>query len=547
MSPSLTPVSLRYGRKSHLDQELATAQEEIGMQLEPLALTVDLLDAFARSAQRFAARLAPDDQARWRQIVMRAATVAPEAGGQAGATASGVPDPRDIDWTAVWQLPTLIAPLLPERALVRSFRDQPTAGLTAGAANGMAFAGRLAMWCESLDPPQQAMVADLLVRAGGDDEDEAVSPLLEATGRAFSGDLFAPVEFFDYQNVVRTLQDHPVADIQPDGLRSHSESDPIALLVVHHRATEARFAVLTAMLVSCSPDATRGAGAAPDTVQSLLTTLEEDLEAHIHVEEEVLFPRLREAAAPWDGNLINQMIAGHDQIRRKWKEVEAAFATKNRDTASGIERPSVEQTVAALQHMVHTHFQNEEDLVFRLAPELLSPDTLAAIGRELTATTSITEDADMAESHNPTPPLRGETTGTSERPSRRVAAPVLAFDLLAEIDQLHQETGWIGGERDGKTLVKEPDFRIVLTAMKSGTRMAQHEAAARVSIQVLIGKLVVSIYDQTTELTEGNLLVLDRDISHDVVALVDSAFLLTLAWPERAEDASPSSSSPDPA
>lgn len=146
-----------------------------------------------------------------------------------------------------------------------------------------------------------------------------MSPLLEATGRAFSGDLFAPVDFFDHQNVVRTLQDHPAAEIPPDRLRSHVESGPIALLVVHHRATEARFAMLTAMLVSCSPDATRGAGAAPDTVQSLLTTLEEDLEAHIHVEEEVLFPRLREAAAPWDGNLIDQMIAGHDQIRRKWE------------------------------------------------------------------------------------------------------------------------------------------------------------------------------------------------------------------------------------
>ena len=225
--------------------------------------------------------------------------------------------------------------------------------------------------------------------------------------------------------------------------------------------------------------------------------------------------------------------------------MEAAFATKNRDTASGIERPSVEQTVAALQHTVHTHFQNEEDLVFRLAPELISPDTLAAIGREITATTSITEEADMTESQRPEPPLRGRTTGTPERPARQVAAPVLAFDLLAEIDQLHQETRWLGGERGGKTLVKEPDFRIVLTAMKSGTRMAQHEAAARVSIQVLIGKLVVSIHDETTELTEGHLLVLDRDIRHDVVALVDSAFLLTLAWPERSEDMSQGSRFPE--
>ncbi len=147
----------------------------------------------------------------------------------------------------------------------------------------------------------------------------------------------------------------------------------------------------------------------------------------------------------------------------------------------------------------------------------------------------------MNESENTQPPLRGETTGTPERPARQVSAPVLAFDLPAEIEHLHQESGWIDGERDGKTLVKEPDFRIVLTAMKSGTRLAQHKTVARVSIQVLSGRIAASVNGQTTEHSVGHLLVLDREIPHEVVALVDSAFLLTLAWPERSEDAEPGS------
>jgi len=186
---------------------------------------------------------------------------------------------------------------------------------------------------------------------------------------------------------------------------------------------------------------------------------------------------------------------------------------------------------------VRSHFQSEEDLVFRLAPELLGQGTLGAVAREMAAAITRKE-ADMTESQRPEPMLRGRTTGTSERPARQVAAPVLAFDLPAEIERLHHESGWLSGERDGKTLVKEPDFRIVLTAMKSGTRLAQHEAAARVSIQVLSGQLAVSVHGETTEMTAGHLLVLDRDIPHDVVAQVDSAFLLTLAWPERGEDAS---------
>jgi hypothetical protein len=36
-------------------------------------------------------------------------------------------------------------------------------------------------------------------------------------------------------------------------------------------------------------------------------------------------------------------------------------------------------------------------------------------------------------------------------------------------------------------------------------------------------------------LPAGRMLVLDRSLPHDVVAIEDSAFLLTIAWPEGAE------------
>ncbi len=37
------------------------------------------------------------------------------------------------------------------------------------------------------------------------------------------------------------------------------------------------------------------------------------------------------------------------------------------------------------------------------------------------------------------------------------------------------------------------------------------------------------------DLPVGRLLVLDRAMPHDVVAIEDSAFLLTIAWPEGEE------------
>lgn len=145
----------------------------------------------------------------------------------------------------------------------------------------------------------------------------------------------------------------------------------------------------------------------------------------------------------------------------------------------------------------------------------------------------------MAEYESQPPPLRGRTTGTPANPARDLAAPALAFDLPAEIERLHQEAGWTSGERAGKTLVKEPDFRVVLTVMKRGSRLPRHETDGRISIHVLSGTLTVRAREQPTEMSAGHVLVLDRNISHEVDAREDCAFLLTIAWPERNEDVLP--------
>ena len=60
-----------------------------------------------------------------------------------------------------------------------------------------------------------------------------------------------------------------------------------------------------------------------------------------------------------------------------------------------------------------------------------------------------------------TPPPRdrplGETSGSSQRPSRRLAAASLDFDLQTELTSLKQEASWERGDRNARTLVEEPD------------------------------------------------------------------------------------------
>jgi quercetin dioxygenase-like cupin family protein len=111
-----------------------------------------------------------------------------------------------------------------------------------------------------------------------------------------------------------------------------------------------------------------------------------------------------------------------------------------------------------------------------------------------------------------------------------MAAPFLEFDLAAEIDRLHAETAWNTGQ-NARTLVKYGDFRVVLIALRAKTRIQEHKAEGRISVQVLSGHIHLKASGRTFSLRTGGLLTLDHGVRHDVEALEDSAFLLTIAWP----------------
>lgn len=123
----------------------------------------------------------------------------------------------------------------------------------------------------------------------------------------------------------------------------------------------------------------------------------------------------------------------------------------------------------------------------------------------------------------------GETSGSPERAPQQPGAAFQVFDLPAELAQVRLERGYREGERNANTLVKGDTFRIVLTALRAGDRLHEHEAPGWISIQAVAGRLRVRASGQTVELSTGHLLALAAGIRHDVEALEDSAFLLTIA------------------
>ena len=115
-----------------------------------------------------------------------------------------------------------------------------------------------------------------------------------------------------------------------------------------------------------------------------------------------------------------------------------------------------------------------------------------------------------------------------------LAEGVIRHNIGKEVEELKEAPSWQRESgRSSETLVKYNEFRIVLVRMKPGSYMSHHKAEGPISIQAIQGKIRVHLpEDRTEDLKPGDLLTLKRCLEHDVEALDESAFLLTIAWPE---------------
>jgi quercetin dioxygenase-like cupin family protein len=114
----------------------------------------------------------------------------------------------------------------------------------------------------------------------------------------------------------------------------------------------------------------------------------------------------------------------------------------------------------------------------------------------------------------------------------RPASPFVSSDLPFEIARLQTEVGYEAEGHAGRTLTKASELRVVLEAMKAGTRVPLHETPERVTLQVMIGQLRVWLeHGDNYDLAEGCFVSVEAGRVHEIECLEECAFLLTLAWP----------------
>ena len=177
----------------------------------------------------------------------------------------------------------------------------------------------------------------------------------------------------------------------------------IAQLLREHIAGMAQFDAFQTAVQAADPDQPASLTAAVDATWATLAYLEGELELHIAREEGPLFPRLK-AALPAGDRLIDEMVAEHDLIRMKGDDLRTAIldvldghddlragaaalralAERAASEAFHPERlAELKQAAAALVEKAGVHFENEEELVFPLAPQLLDAATLDRIAAEM--------------------------------------------------------------------------------------------------------------------------------------------------------------------
>jgi quercetin dioxygenase-like cupin family protein len=123
------------------------------------------------------------------------------------------------------------------------------------------------------------------------------------------------------------------------------------------------------------------------------------------------------------------------------------------------------------------------------------------------------------------------STRGAARAQEPTVGPWLAYDLGEQIEQLQQEPYWQSG-RNSKTIVHHEDFRMVVTAIQANTTIHEHRTAGRLAVQILRGHMRMHANGEEFDLPAGRILVVDQAVPYDMHAIEDSAFLLTIAWPD---------------
>jgi len=116
----------------------------------------------------------------------------------------------------------------------------------------------------------------------------------------------------------------------------------------------------------------------------------------------------------------------------------------------------------------------------------------------------------------------------NESEARKLDSPLMIFSLAEESARLGSGKQWASNGRSAITLMKTSDFRIVLIALGLGKIMHEHRAEGPITLLVQQGLIRLKADGLEHVLQREMLVTLGHGITHEIEALEESTFLLTI-------------------
>ena len=119
---------------------------------------------------------------------------------------------------------------------------------------------------------------------------------------------------------------------------------------------------------------------------------------------------------------------------------------------------------------------------------------------------------------------------TNKRPEGNhiIDASLVKIDIPLLIKQIKNETPWAESDRNAITIFKTNGLSIVLIALHKNATIPKYQASSLITIQVFDGEIKLTADEESVRLTTGQVIALHSAISHSIMAIEETVFLLTV-------------------
>lgn len=121
-----------------------------------------------------------------------------------------------------------------------------------------------------------------------------------------------------------------------------------------------------------------------------------------------------------------------------------------------------------------------------------------------------------------------EPTALRPEGHRVLNAPLVEINLNKFITELKQETTWADSDRNSITVFKSDNITIVLIGLHANAELKTHTAKGHITVQILDGEIEFTTAQQTVSMGKDQMISLQANIPHSVLAIKESFFLLTM-------------------